>query len=51
MSIDIYMDYVVVEGQVVKRPDYISRKVWMDQWEVASFRVKQGCRRYDCPNG
>jgi len=28
-----YMDYVLIEGQRVSRPDHISRKRWLDYWE------------------
>jgi hypothetical protein len=32
MQIDVYMDHVVIEGQVVQRPSYISRSKWMSFW-------------------
>lgn len=34
MKIDIYMDYVVVEGTTVPRPSHISRSDWMRWWEA-----------------
>jgi hypothetical protein len=33
MQIDIDMDRVTIEGQVVKRPDSVSRSEWMKWWE------------------
>jgi hypothetical protein len=34
MRIDVYMDYVVVEGQRINRPSYIGRSAWMGWWEA-----------------
>lgn len=33
MQIDIEMDRVIIEGQVILRPDSISRSSWMWFWE------------------
>lgn len=33
MSIEVYIDWVVIAGQKVLRPKYISRSVWLRFWE------------------
>ena len=35
MIIDIYMDYVIIEGQRVNRPSAIPRSRWIRFWEQA----------------
>jgi hypothetical protein len=32
MLIDVYLDYVMVCGQRVDRPSYISRLAWENHW-------------------
>ena len=34
MEIIVHMDYVIIVGQIVKRPSYISRSAWMAYWEA-----------------
>jgi len=42
MNIDVYMDHVIIEGQTIRRPSYISRSRWLRHWEtVAPWLRKQ----------
>jgi hypothetical protein len=34
MQIDVWPDYVVIEGQRVNRPRRISVKQWLDEWDL-----------------
>ncbi len=45
MDIEINMDSVVIEGQTMKRPSYISRHHWMDWWET-TLAIKQKYCKY-----
>jgi cytidylate kinase len=38
MKIEVYMDYVLIEGQRVNRPMRIARSNWMRYWEHLSWR-------------
>jgi hypothetical protein len=33
LMIDVYMDYVIIEGRRVDRPSHIARSIWISQWE------------------
>lgn len=33
LQVDIYQDYVIIEGQRVNRPKAIARSDWMKLWE------------------
>ena len=33
-EIEIYMDHVIVFGQIVKRPDRVSREQWIIFWTI-----------------
>jgi hypothetical protein len=33
LEMDVYMDHIVIEHQIVKRPAYIQRSIWMRIWE------------------
>jgi Zn ribbon nucleic-acid-binding protein len=43
MKIDIYLDHVIVEGQTIKRPSYISRGQWLKWWETSLAIERQEC--------
>jgi len=43
MNIEINMDSVVIEKQIVKRPDYISRSEWLAFWEAKPLRNCYRC--------
>jgi hypothetical protein len=34
-EIDIYPDYVIICGQIVRRPSYVSPLQWLTFWEQA----------------
>ena len=34
LRVTIYIDYVEIEGVSVPRPSYISRREWLELWEV-----------------
>lgn len=44
IQIEISMDNVVIEGQAVKRPNYISRIQWLDYWEDTLAIRKKYCK-------
>ena len=46
LCIDVYMDYVVVEGQTLRRAVYIPRAVWMRWWERVA-RIAANPNSYD----
>jgi hypothetical protein len=31
--IEVYLDYVIMCGQIVRRPSYVSRSDWLAFWE------------------
>jgi hypothetical protein len=33
LNVDVYMDYVIICGQIVRRPSYVSRSQWLAIWE------------------
>jgi hypothetical protein len=43
VDIEINMDNVMIEGQTVNRPDYISRGQWMQQWEIIKSKIRRNC--------
>ena len=42
LEMDVYMDRVLVEHQEIKRPDHITRSVWIEIWE--------SIKHTKCPN-
>lgn len=40
ISIDLYMDYVIIEGQRVNRPPRLARSVWMAFWEQINRMIR-----------
>jgi hypothetical protein len=44
MKIDIYMDHVIIEGQTIRRPSYISRGHWMQWWETTTAFKQKYCK-------
>jgi hypothetical protein len=43
MKIDVYTDHVIIEGQTIRRPSYISRSQWMQQWEMINAKIRRNC--------
>ena len=43
MKIDVYMDHVIIEGQTIRRPSYISRLQWLKFWETKSAIERLEC--------
>lgn len=44
MDIVAYMDHVIIEGQTLRRPSYISRLHWLEVWEGFSYLYgKKNC--------
>jgi hypothetical protein len=39
LTMDIDMDYVMIEGQTICRPTRISRCDWLDFWNNAEFGI------------
>ena len=46
MQIDVDMDQVTINGQVVKRPTYLSRSQWMIYWDAVKHL---NCPYMNCP--
>ena len=53
MEIAVNMDDVQVEGQMVQRPNYISRKRWLEFWESIQYLEARSieCLHPNCPFG
>jgi hypothetical protein len=47
LEIHIEMDKVFIEGQLVIRPDRMSRSDWMRFWEVAKAAWEVACGKGD----
>jgi hypothetical protein len=45
LEMDVYMDKVVIEGQVLKRPGVIHRSWWMELWEAIKNKSCPHCGR------